>query len=181
VTPQNSQSDERMRYIVIERNLFAGSENSGRQLLLSGSNISVRDNVFHSASGSIGVQITQRGIEPGPQFEQIYNNTCYGGGSAACVAFVVSEGSTPGDNSWAVNNLIYNAGAVANNGSGNSISNNSSSTGNDPGFTNGSGNFSLISDFRPTANYSGATSVPVFYDALGTPWSPTWDFGAVHH
>ncbi len=32
VTPQNAQSDERMRYIVIERNLFAGSENDGRQL-----------------------------------------------------------------------------------------------------------------------------------------------------
>ncbi len=57
VSPQNAQSDERMRYIVIERNLFAGSEGFGRQLLLSGTNNTVRDNVFHNASGSFGVQV----------------------------------------------------------------------------------------------------------------------------
>jgi len=180
VTPQNAQSDERMRYIVIERNLFAGSEGFGRQLLLSGSNNTVRDNVFHNASGSFGVQVAERGIEPSPQFVQVYNNTCYGGGSSACVAFVTSGGGTAVANSWAVNNLIYNSGAVANQGSGNTISNNTPATSSNPGFTNGSGNFGLISDFRPTANYSGGTSVPVLYDALGIAWAPTWDLGAVH-
>ena len=180
VSPQNAQSDERMRYIVIERNLFAGSENDGRQLAVSGTNITVRDNVFHSASGSFGVQIAQRGIEPTPQFVQVYNNTCYGGGLAACIAFNAMGNLAPGINSSAVNNLIYNSGIVANLGSGNTILNNTLATISDPGFTNGSGNFSLISDFRPTANYSGGTSVPVFYDALGNPWSPTWDLGAVH-
>jgi hypothetical protein len=181
VTPQNSQSDERMRYIVIERNLFAGSEGFGRQLLLSGTNITVRDNVFHNASGSYGVQVAKRGIEPVPQFVQVYNNTCYGGGSSPCVAFNAMGNLAAGINSWAVNNLIYNSGAVANAGTGNTVSNNSAATGSNPGFTNGSGNFSLISDFRPTANYSGGTIVPVLYDALGTAWAPTWDLGAVHH
>ncbi len=38
-----------------------------------------------------------------------------------------------------------------------------------------------ITDWQPTANYSGGASVPVFYDALGTPWPPTWDLGAVHN
>jgi hypothetical protein len=46
---------------------------------------------------------------------------------------------------------------------------------------NGSGKFSLITDFKPTANYSGGTSVPVWYDALGVPWSSPQDLGAVHH
>jgi hypothetical protein len=180
ISPQNAQSDERLRYIVIERNLFAGSEGFGRQLLLSGTNNTVRDNVFHNASGSFGVQVAERGIEPVPQFVQVYNNTCYGGGSSACVAFVTSGGGTAVANSWAVNNLIYNSGAVANQGSGNTISNNTPATSSNPGFANGSGNFSLISDFRPTANYSGATAVPVLYDALGIAWAPTWDLGAVH-
>jgi hypothetical protein len=35
-----------------------------------------------------------------------------------------------------------------------------------------------ITDWKPTANYSGGISVPVFYDALGTLWA-TWDLGAV--
>jgi len=181
ISPQNAQSDERLRYIVIERNLFAGTENDGRQLAVSGSNITVRDNVFHNASGSFGVQVAQRGIERVPQFVQVYNNTCYGGGSSACVAFNAMGNLAPGINSWALNNLIYNSGVVASSGLGNTILNNTVATISNPGFTNGSGNFSLISDFRPTANYSGGTSVPVFYDALGTAWAPTWDLGAVHH
>jgi len=37
-----------------------------------------------------------------------------------------------------------------------------------------------ITDWKPTANYSGGTGVPVIDDALGVPWSPTWDLGAVH-
>jgi hypothetical protein len=180
VSPQNAVSDERQRYIVIERNLFAGTESYGRQLAVSGTNITVRDNVFRNASGSIGAQIAERGIEPVPQFVQVYNNTCYGGGSAACVAFSAMGNRAPGINSWALNNLIYNGGAVSNAGSGNTVSNNTTATGNSPGFTNGTGNLSLISDFRPTANYSGATGVPVLYDALGTSWAPTWELGAVH-
>ncbi len=183
VSPQNPQSDERLRYSVFERNLFAGTESDGRQILVSGTNISVRDNVFQNASGSFGVQVAQRGIEPPPKYVQVYNNTCYGGGSAACVAFNTSGtvGPTPVANSWAENNLIFNGGVVADSGSGNTVSNNTTATSNDPGFINGSGNFSLISDFQPTANYSGGTSVPVLYDALGTAWAPTWDLGAVHH
>jgi hypothetical protein len=180
VSPQNAQSDERLRYIVIERNLFAGSENDGRQLAVSGSSITVRDNVFHNASGSYGVQVAERGIEPVPQFVQVYNNTCSGGGSAACVAFNAMGNRAPGINSWAKNNLIYNSGAVANAGSGNTISNNTTATSSNPGFTNGSGNFSLISDFRPTANYLGGTIVPGIFDALGITWGLTWYLGAVH-
>jgi hypothetical protein len=182
VSPQNPQSDERLRYIVIERNLFAGTENDGRQLAVSGSNITVRNNVFHNASGSFGVQVAQRGIEPAPQFVEVYNNTCYGGGSSACVAFNNSgnSGATPVSNSWALNNLIYNSGAVANAGSGNTVSSNTEVTSNDPGFTNASGNFSLILDYKPTANYAGGVAVPVFTDGLGAAWGP-WDLGAIHH
>jgi len=62
------------------------------------------------------------------------------------------------------------------------VSNNTSSckTAN-PGFTNTSGSFSLASDFKPTASYTGATSVPVFDDFFGTQWSGSWDLGATHH
>ena len=49
------------------------------------------------------------------------------------------------------------------------------------GFINGSGTFTVITDFKPTAYYSGGTSVPVWSDAMGLLWSSTWDLGALHH
>src|SRR5258708_10821664 len=99
----------------------------------------------------------------------------------------MAAGGVPPTNSVAKTHLFYvpptpTVPAVDNTGSGNTVSNNTATVTNNPGFTNGSGSFSLISDFKPTANYSGGTSVPVWYDALGLLWSPlTWDLGAVHH
>jgi len=54
-------------------------------------------------------------------------------------------------------------------GTGNTVNNTVSST-DDPGF---------ISDFTPTAYYSGGTSVPEWYNALGEllSLSSTWEFG----
>jgi hypothetical protein len=40
---------------------------------VSGVNITVRDNVFKNASGSSGPQVAQRGIEPAPQYVEVYN------------------------------------------------------------------------------------------------------------
>jgi hypothetical protein len=68
---------------------------------------------------------------------------------------------------------------VSDGGAGNSVSNNTVSSSNYPGFTNASGTFRMISDFKPTAAYSGGTSVPVWYDALGRPESSPWDLGAL--
>lgn len=183
ISPQNPQSDERLRYLVIERNLMKCTESIGRQTLFSGVNASIRDNTYITASGSASIQIAQRGFEPPPQFVEVYNNTMSGGGSVGAIQFnnVGQSGTVNVANSFAQNNLFFGAAVVANSGSGNTVTSNTTTTTNNPGFTNGSGSFSLISDFKPTANFSGGTSVPDWYDALQVPWSPTWDLGAVHH
>jgi hypothetical protein len=183
-SPQNNVTDERIRNIVVERNLFAMATGGGKQILVSAVNETVRDNVFNGqiASPPWSIQVAERGIEPVPQGVEVFNNTCYGGGT--CADFSGQNYAAPGINSYAANNLFYSAtghSAVANAGTGNTISNNTVAPTNDPGFINGSGSFSVISDFKPTANYSGGTSVPVWYDALGLAWPPTWDLGAVHH
>jgi hypothetical protein len=57
--PQNANYDERLRNIVVERNIFQGSStNGGRQLLVSAVNETVRDNVFNQtvAGGGEGIQ-----------------------------------------------------------------------------------------------------------------------------
>jgi len=181
IAPQNANDDERLRNIVVERNIFQGSDTGGgRQILISAVNATLRDNVFNQsvAGGGQGIQVAERGIEPVPQFVEVYNNTCYAG---TCAAFSGTNFAAAGVNSWAENNLCYTGTCISNSGSGNMVGNNTASTGSNPGFTNGSGSLSVISDFKPTENYTGGVSVPVHYDALGTAWPPTWDLGAVHH
>ena len=83
------------------------------------------------------------------------------------------------------NNLYYSAGGgqatvVDNKGSGNTISNNSTNTAANPALVNASGTFSVISDFQPTANYTGGMAVPVLLDALNDAWPAIGDIGAVH-
>ena len=180
--PQNSVTDERLRNIVVERNVFAAATGRGRQILVSAVNETVRDNAFYGqiANPTWDIQVAERGIEPVPQGVELYNNTCYGGG--ACAGFSGQNFAAAGNNSYAKNNLFYSPGGgttVSNSGTGNSVSNNTVSSSGDPGFSNASGTFRFISDFRPSAHYSGGTSVPVWHDALGTPLSSGWDLGAV--
>jgi hypothetical protein len=198
---QNQNYDERLRNILIERNIFEPS-NGGAQLLFGAMNGIVRDNVFINS----GAQIGQRGFEgtsnntPGgsgvtcsgtgttaapvianyPAFTEFYNNTCDGG---ACGAFF-SGGAITGraaSSSIAANNMTAGSSAVRNTGTGNTVTNNSPTTTANPGFKNASGTLGLITDFKPTANFSGGATVPVQADALGVPWGTTPDLGAVHH
>jgi hypothetical protein len=192
--PQNPQYDERLRNIVVERNLFSGvSGGFGRQILVSAVNESLRDNVFYVTTGDTstpqyGAQVAQRGVEPLPQYVELYNNTCYAlQAMGSCIGLDGTNFAAAGSDSWAGNNLFYNGNsngnssnpAVVNNGSGNSVVGNTVNSAADPLMTDASGVFSLISDFQPTQNYSGGTQVPVWYDAVGSAWSPAWNLGAL--
>jgi hypothetical protein len=188
--PQNQQYDERLRNIVVERNLFRGvSGGFGRQILVSAVNETLRDNIFFVTAGDgsapqYGAQVAQRAGEPVPQYVQFYNNTCYALQQlGSCVGFDGAKFSAPGIDSWAGNNLFYNNGSnspvVVDNGSGNTISGNTANAAVDPLMINPGGSFSSIADFQPTQNYTGGVAVPVWYDALGAAWSPTWSLGAL--
>jgi hypothetical protein len=197
ISPQNSVTDERLRNIVFERNLLYGTTVGSGRLLASVQNGTFRDNVFNTADTvgtNLSLQIARRGIEwnstPGapdkpaePQYNEAFNNTCYSLSSAnGCIGFDGDYFHSPGNNGWAKNNLYYNpAGGttVSNTGTGNSISNNTSAVTGNPVFINAGGGFNLLADFMPTEKYSGATDAPVYFDALGTPWPPSWELGAV--
>jgi hypothetical protein len=180
-TPQNPVTDERLRYHVNERNIFAGTAGKSHTgLAVSGVNMTVRDDMFLNNNQN-GVQLASRGIEPVPQYGEIYNNSCTGGGTCVVLAAVdwASAGAA-GSDSNVKNNLCTPAPCVSNSGVGNSVTNNG--TGASPAFTNGSGTMLLTTDWKPTANYAGAISVPVQFDALGVSWVINgYDLGAVHH
>jgi hypothetical protein len=191
LAPQNTSSDERLRYIVSERNVYMGNPGGGAEQLVSGQHITLRDSVFQlGPNQAFGVMICQDGIEPAPTGVEVYNNTFYapsGNANLDVIEFsnAYCSGTTQPSNSSIKNNLGYTPGQsipmVTDNGSADAVSSNSTSLSSNPSFANASGTLSKITDYKPTANYSGGTSVPVFYDALGVAWSPTWDLGAVHH
>ncbi len=202
IAPQNGfAADEYLRYITVERNVYMGPTNSCCDLLLmfSGANNTLRDNAFYmNVVGGIypqwGAGIGKRGSANSQTItaNEAYNNSCYAPSSTNsgryCILFDTSASfSTATANSFAMNNLFYITGTtsgaltVHDTGSGNTVSNNTATVTNNPAFTNGSGTFSLISDWKPTANYTGGATVPVQKDALGVAWPPTWDLGAVHH
>jgi hypothetical protein len=187
VASENTAYDERERFIVIERNLFLGTLKS--KVLDAAANSTVRNNVFYfttTNTGDYGIQVAGRGVDPTPVAVEVYNNTCYARVTmSSCVGFAAGDGASgkPGANSWAHNNLFYNNGtnspAVINNGSGNTVSNNTANSAANPLLINASGSWNMISDFQPTQNYSAGAEVPVWYDALGVAWSPTWSLGAL--
>lgn len=190
---QNGQVDERLRNIIFERNLLAPSTGAGRSLVDCAVNSTVRDNVVNGTLLNLtwGFQIASRGVmsqglkTPRPTGVEVYNNTCRGASAGqTCVGFSNANNGTAGANSFAKNNLMFDpvgGTAVFDGGIGNTISNNTTTVTANPNFTNGSGTFSVISDFKPTANFTGGVRVPVHFDALGVAWSPIWDLGAVHH
>jgi hypothetical protein len=205
VAPENGSVDERERNIVIERNVYNSSTNVCCETLLfaGGANFTIRDNAFYMpASGGIypvsGVVVGQRGTGNllTVQYDEVYNNTFFApntqgspgvpGAGQQAINFDAVFAYAPPINSFAKNNMFYvpktaTGPTVSNTGTGNTVSNNTVTVTNNPGFTNGSGSFTMISDFKPTANYSGGTSVPVWFDALGVSWPPSWDLGAIHH
>lgn len=197
LAPQNSSFDERIRTVVFERNLLQPNDVTSVAMIVSGQNMTVRDNVFYVGVSQTNpsyymVQVGSRGNFPAwpAQNNEVYNNTGLLRTSKTGTAMVAFSGAPPmtvaGNNNFARNNMYYNVTvpaqpAVVDSGTANTISNNTVTSTAGPGFTNSSGTFNVISDFKPTLNYSGGISVPVQFDALGTPWPPTWDLGAVHH
>ena len=138
IAPQNGGVDERLRNFVIERNLYSASTTAwgGELLMLSGANMTVRDNVFYMPAASstiyaaIGVQFAQRGSGNllTVQYNEAYNNTCYAPNSEPsqiCIGFnTMGARSAPSINSVAKNNLFYTPSkatgpTVDNTGSGN--------------------------------------------------------------
>jgi hypothetical protein len=186
--PQNQQYNEHLRYGIIERNLWFMNNGEATGPLIAASNTTVRDNVAYSTNTvstytAYGFYGTHQGGEPPETGQEFYNNTCYG--PTALGRFGTACAQTDANtNSFLANNLVYNAGAAipaAGISTGNTVSNNTTSSTLNFNPANASGTFTFLSDFKPTANYAGATSVPNWYDGLGTSWKPTWDLGAIHH
>lgn len=197
--PQDSTNDERLRYAVLERNFFDNMvPGPGRQVYISAQHVAVRNNIFWMSSSYAGLSVVTRNSALVSSYEttdvQVYNNTFYSQSltnnpsEGIALADSLSGGSGTISNSIAKNNLCYfnslaGESCVNDTGTGDTVSNNTVTVTNNPAFTNATTTLSTWTDYKPTANYTGAANtIPGdLFDALRVGWSPTWDLGAVHH
>ena len=187
--PQNAQSDERLRNIIVERNWFKAGPGQGIAMESSAADSTYRNNIIDmtGAPGHIGIDVTQRGVEPAPSNVQVYNNTIYDGDTIDFAGVRVISGSS---NITVMNNLGVVPSAagqniVVNNGSSGFVGSNNLLS-NSPSNIFISGNPALPADYglKPLPNYArdtGSMVVPVLSDFFNTsrPQNGVTDIGAV--
>ena len=176
LAPQNTGADERLRNIVVERNFFVATTGAtdGSFVFASSVNTTIRDNIFFVDPSSasppeFATQVCARPntvngvLNPPPTGMEVYSNTMLAEANQSGMAMVGLSSGGPctgaaAANSFAQNNLFFTTfsghSTVNNTGSGNAVMNNTVTPTNNPSFTTGSGNFSLITDFKPTANFT---------------------------
>lgn len=194
--PENSQYDERAYYTLIERNLFIPSTHvSTASLLLDNMNATVRDNVFDGSLHSTnGIQACRRGVAGNggggapavstwPSNNEIYNNTGIADGIS------LNSGNACTDQALSLsivqNNLFWTGSVVSNGGTGNTVTNNTTSSATNPSFAGGTAPFANITGYAPTNSAATANSlpgVPNFFDGCtngGFMWLGGMQLGAL--
>jgi hypothetical protein len=109
VGPQNGVSDERVRDVILERNLHIAATSTQASQVLDGAYITSRNNIIDSSNGSVyqtGIRMEIWGIVlPGHDF-WIYNNSHFSS-KVAQEFFMVSIGDARIENVTITNNLAY--------------------------------------------------------------------------
>lgn len=206
---QNSNNDERIRYVVFDRNLFVAGDTTTQMLNMYQTSYSkVSNNVFilTKASG-VPIAVLLGDQQPGALSRNttshnvhIYNNTFYTAGSTGSNWYAIvldATNTNPAHDIYVKNNLVYapNIGAGPNrkavSGCGSCVPLTASSNTSDaniisanPNFTNPSANtmhgFSLTCT-GSTYPCGQGELVPVWYDSLLRYQPATRDLGAIVH
>ena len=190
---QNSSYDERLRDIIVERNLFVQGT-AGAAVALEVENgttgFTVRNNLFDiSSSGGVAVALAVSGVGPVGTGHQVQNNTVYSGSANPFVGVLVSAGFGTAS---VQNNLGYAPAATApvmvqfgGTGAAPSFNTSDAQLLQSPLFaanTTGSP-YRVPADFRPTSGsyaIAAATPVALYADLLGVARTG-YDLGAITH
>jgi PKD repeat protein len=109
--PTNDQTDERLRDLLVERNLFLPGPGVQVALMLWGSNMTVQNNLFNRGTFGGCIGGGRRGIEPPSDRIAVLHNTCYSSTERPTIGFDPSSTKVT-----VFNNLC--AGPRASNGCG---------------------------------------------------------------
>ncbi len=167
--PENAQEDERVHDIVYENNIVRAGNQTRELLALHARRVTVRNNVFIGTGGTswmAAIKVTQRGIEPAPLANRIYNNTAYRANAGDVFEFVQIGGSA--SDTRVCNNLgsfpqVTTAKMLE--GSGSALYSTGNLITNTPRFVNaGADDFRLLAG---SAAIDAGIVVPVPLDAAG--------------
>jgi hypothetical protein len=172
--PQNSENDERVRDVILERNWHvAGSARaSSSQVVIWAWDVTIRNSLIDmsGAAEHNGITVSRRGLEPASNRVSVYNNTFYSSATGNDFVAIALGGSVA--NTTVKNNLAYAPfdsyhRLLSGSGTGLVASNNSSDAQvrSSPGFASGSP--ASPADFRLVAGSYAANAgaaVPVYSD-----------------
>jgi uncharacterized protein affecting Mg2+/Co2+ transport len=175
VGPSSSSSDQRVRDVIADSNLFRSGNSTSINMLAWAQDVTVRNNVFDTDDGNNAFRVDVRGVEPAADDVSVLNNTFY----ASDTFTAVSIGSSVTDTT-VQNNLQAPSGTmISGSGTGLVSSNNLSTS--SPGFVDATPSdredFAL-DDESAAVDYG--TTVDVFRDMFAgvRPQQEGYDAGA---
>ena len=101
--PQDDEHDERLRNILVEKNILKSGSGTQVGIRSSGQDSTIRNNIFDLSNGPDWIEaiaVSTRGIEPEPLRTVIYHNAAYSGNGNATLV-------SPHSDTVVKNNLVY--------------------------------------------------------------------------
>jgi hypothetical protein len=111
--PQNAQSDERVRGLIVERNWFVAGSGTNVAIISNAADSTFRNNICDMTGAAYHncISVERRGVEPPPVAVRIYNNTFYSNSSGDFIGVNITSAAS---NVSVINNL--GSAPSANNG-----------------------------------------------------------------
>jgi hypothetical protein len=106
IGPENGSSDQRIEDLIFERNIVRADSGTQVGARISGTDITIRNNVFDGtlANGSVkGIILDNRGIDPATRNAALYNNTAYSNSNQTLIFCNISSDTV---DSTVRNNLV---------------------------------------------------------------------------
>ncbi len=182
VAPENAQSDEPVRHVVVERNVITPDEQTTVGVYLRADDVTVRNNIFDATGGATWYKAVhmEGGVGSSLHDIKVFNNTAYMGGSAS--EFTLCSIDSSAQDTVVRSNLASapqtsNRQLIVGSGSGLVADHNLLTSA--PGFVNAAGgDFRLLSG---SAAVDAGTPVPgvfVDWDGARRPSGNGYDIGA---
>jgi len=182
IAPENAQSDEPVRHVVVERNVITPDDQTVVGVYLSADDVTVRNNIFDATGGATWYRAVHFEGSVGSALHgiKVFNNTAYLGGSASSFRLCTIDSSAQGT---VVRNNLASAPQASDQqlivGSGSGLVADHNLLTSTPGFVSASaGDFRLESG-SPAVD-AGAAVPGVFVDwaGAGRPSGNGYDIGA---
>lgn len=184
--PQNDESDERVRDVIVERNWFTSNSQTQMHMHVNSSATTIRNNISDMTNGVYrhGIGISKAGATPAPVDVHVYNNTFYSGAAGEFSGIDISTAT----DTILRNNLACapsSGGPTLYTGQGTNLTQSNNHLNNSAAALFVSSTPSVPDDFRlkalpnPARN-TGLTTTPVYSDffLVSRPQSGTTDIGA---